>query len=282
MAQNLARAVTRLVSTSPFMINILFGVQEYSLSVPRRSPSSGDKAAARGKRYLQPKKSLKKRRVTCVIFSSLPSSSGSLALAASNRAETTPNSLRSACSRFSVLGFGFRPDPVTPVDLSSLLVMAVPCCVLSSRRGPFLSLPCPSLLLLKMCYQPLTSPENLQKTAHQHAVKTHIFRAGLCLILLGREKNDKKGGGENDEKRKRDQDVKSLEMYPRFLQVKKQPPLSGSVFIAYIRPAYMCTHARARALTHAHGRRLANKHIHTHTRIHTHLYIPVGTEMGKK
>lgn len=137
-----------------------------------------------GERYLQPKKPPQKRRVTCVIFSSLPSSSGSLALAASNRAETTPNSLRSAC----LLGVGFRPDPVTPADLSSLLVMAVPCCVLSSKRGPSLSLPCPSLLLLKMCYQPLTSPENLQKTAHQHAVKTHIFRAGLRLILPGREK----------------------------------------------------------------------------------------------
>lgn len=134
----------------------------------------------------------KKRRVTCAIFSSLPSSSGSLALAASNRAETTPNSLRSAC----LLGVGFRPGPVTPADLSSLLVMAVPCCVLSSKRGPSLSLPCPSLLLLKMCYQPLTSPENLQKTAHQHAVKTHIFRAGLRLILPGREKKmTKKGGG---------------------------------------------------------------------------------------
>lgn len=35
MAKNLAAlAVTRLVSTSPFMINILVGVHEYSLSVP--------------------------------------------------------------------------------------------------------------------------------------------------------------------------------------------------------------------------------------------------------
>lgn len=134
-----------------------------------------------------------------MIFSSLPSSSGSLALAASNRAETTPNSLRSACL---FLGFGFRPGPVTPVDLSSLLVMAVPCCVFIHQKwgGLFCLFPCPSLLSLKMCYQPLTSPENLQKTAHQHAVKTHIFRAGLRLILLGRErererKNDKKGGG---------------------------------------------------------------------------------------
>lgn len=86
----------------------------------------------------------------------------------------------------------------------------------------------------------------------------------------------KKEGGENDEKRKRDQDVKSLEMYPRFLQVKKQPPLSGSVFIAYIRPVYMCTHTRARS--HARRGRLANKHIHTHV----HTYIPLETEMGKK
>lgn len=186
MAQNLARAVTRLVSTSPFMINVLVGVQEYSLSVPptvafvwRRGSGEWGETI-----FTAPKKLPQKRRVTCVIFSSLPSSSGSLALAASNRAETTPNSLRSAC----LLGVGFRPDPVTPADLSSLLVMAVPCCVLSSKRGPSLSLPCPSLLLLKMCYQPLTSPENLQKTAHQHAVKTHIFRAGLRLILPGREK----------------------------------------------------------------------------------------------
>lgn len=195
MAQNLARAVTRLVSTSPFMINILVGVQEYSLSVPPTVAFVWRQGSGEwGKRYLQPKTPppSKKRRVTCAIFSSLPSSSGSLALAASNRAETTPNSLRSAC----LLGVGFRPGPVTPADLSSLLVMAVPCCVLSSKRGPSLSLPCPSLLLLKMCYQPLTSPENLQKTAHQHAVKTHIFRAGLRLILPGREKKmTKKGGG---------------------------------------------------------------------------------------
>lgn len=87
--------------------------------------------------YLQPppkkkKKHPKIRRVTCVIFSSLPSSSGSLALAASNRAETTPNSLRSAC----LLGFGFRPDPVTPADVSFLFVMAVPCCVfILKKRG---------------------------------------------------------------------------------------------------------------------------------------------------
>lgn len=65
-------------------------------------------------------------------------------------------------------------------------------------------------------------------------------------------------------------------MYPRFLQVKKQPPLSGSVFIAYIRPVYMCTHTRARA--HARRGRLANKHIHTHV----HTYIPLENEMGKK
>lgn len=32
---------------------------------------------------------------------------------------------------------------------------------------------------------------------------------------------------------------KSLEVYPRLLQVKKQPPLSASVFIAYIRPTYV-------------------------------------------
>lgn len=50
-------------------------------------------------------------------------------------------------------------------------------------------------------------------------------------------------------------------MYPRFLQVKKQPPLLGSVFIAYIRPIYM--------FTHTHTVTLANKHTHTHT----HTYI---------
>lgn len=35
---------------------------------------------------------------------------------------------------------------------------------------------------------------------------------------------------------------KSLEMYPRFLQVKKQPLLSGSVYVAYIRP--ICVYTR--------------------------------------
>lgn len=57
MAQNLARAVTRLVSTSPFMINILVGVQEYSLSVPPTVAFVWRRGSGEwGKRYLQPKK----------------------------------------------------------------------------------------------------------------------------------------------------------------------------------------------------------------------------------
>lgn len=171
MAQNLARAVTRLVSTSPFMINILVGVQEYSLSVlPTFAfvlEARQRRGVARGADDIYSPKTSKKRRVTCVIFSSLPSSSGSLALlAASNRAETTPNSLRSAC----LLGFGFRPDPVTPADLSSLLAMAVPSCVLISRKGLLcLSFPPAPRFCCSKC---VISPSHHRRTSKKRRTST--------------------------------------------------------------------------------------------------------------
>lgn len=171
----------------------------------------------------------RKRRVTCVIFSSLPSSSGSLALAASNRAQTTPNSLRWRV----FLGFGFRPGPVTPGELSSYWRRAVPRWVLSSKTG---GLCCLSLAPRFCCWKCVISPSHHRRIAHYHAVEKHIFRAGLRLIL-GRKKNVGGGGWKWREKRTWPRREIPRNVSTFLAGEKAKPPLSGSVFIAYIRPA---------------------------------------------
>lgn len=70
------------------------------------------------------------KRATCVIFLR-PSSSGSSLFSASNQAKGSSKLLNSHLQ--------FRNDPISP-DLSSLLVMPVPCCIFSSKR-PSLSAP---------------------------------------------------------------------------------------------------------------------------------------------
>ena len=131
-------------------------------------------------------------------------------------------------------------------DLSSLFVMAVPCCVFSSK-GPslslslslFLSLSLPLAFVAEMCYQPLTSPPSLQK------LRTDRLFFPLQIPGSGPTNPFKKGkiikkGQKGKEKENVTKMRESLEMYPRFLQVKKQPPLSGSVVVAYRRP--ICVH----------------------------------------
>lgn len=160
MAQNLARAVTRLVSTSPFMTNISLVFDNILYLFARRPPRSGGKTAARGNDIYSPPK----KRVTCVIFSSLPSSSGSLALAASNRAENGTKLTAVASSSRSHSHLRFRLDPLcTPLFV---LLSCNDCsllCFILQKRGLLLSLSLPLAFVAEMCYQPLTSPENLQK-----------------------------------------------------------------------------------------------------------------------
>lgn len=81
--------------------------------------------------------------------------------------KSTQNSSKTHCGCL----FGWIPhhlqlrnDPIPP-DLSSLFVMAVPCCVFSSK-GPSLS-PCPSLLLLKCVISP-SHHHRASKTAHRY------------------------------------------------------------------------------------------------------------------
>lgn len=93
MSEKLDRAVARLVSTSPVMINISRGVPLNSLlrclhdGCLRRGPS---RPGGGKKTILTPK------RATCVVFSLLPSSSGSFSFSSSNQRQTATDSLRSS------------------------------------------------------------------------------------------------------------------------------------------------------------------------------------------
>lgn len=117
------------------------GVRQYSLSVRPTAALVCRRDGGEGKRYLQPPK----KRVTCVIFSSLPSSSGSLALAASNRAENGTKLTAVASSSRSHSHLRFRLDPLcTPLFV---LLSGNNCsllCFILQKKGPSLvSLPAP-------------------------------------------------------------------------------------------------------------------------------------------
>lgn len=155
--------------------------------------------------------------------------------------KTAPNSLR----------------PSFPADLSpprvptrsnippdpSLFLMAGPCCVLSSE-GPSLSPPAPRFC----CSNVLSAPHI---TSEPPKLRTDTF---------SRAKNLRRGSGEaftkrrwrkrqHLEKRKRDQDViipRSVSTFVAGEEKKKQPPLSDSVFIAYIRPVSVCPYTNTR------------------------------------
>lgn len=123
MAQNLARAVARLVCTSPFMINISIGGHVHSRSIPR-TPRQLSSSEQRWK-----ENNIDGERVTCVTISWLPSSSVSFQF------KSAPNSLR-----LSFPADLWPPRVLArsnlPPTLKSFFLMAVPG-VLSSE-GPSL------------------------------------------------------------------------------------------------------------------------------------------------
>lgn len=120
------------------------GVRQYSLSVHPTAALVWRQDGGEGKRYLQPKE--KKKLVTCVIFSSLPSSCGSLALAASNRAEKRH---QTHCGRlvFSVPQPPSGSDWVHSAHRVFVLLNCNGCsllCFILQKKGPSLvSLPAP-------------------------------------------------------------------------------------------------------------------------------------------
>lgn len=87
-----------------------------------------------------------------------------------------------------------RTDPVSP-DLPSLFVMAVPCCVFSSK-GPSVSI-CPSLLLLKCVISP-SHHRRASKTAHRY---TYFQISGSDPTNLIKKKNTKKKHKKETEKK---------------------------------------------------------------------------------
>lgn len=192
------------------MLNISIGErlnsQAISLSPRRLSSSGGPQDKRKENNIYTP--------TTCVIFSLLPSSSGSFSLSASNQPETAPNSLR--------LSLRLDPPPPQsttiqiPPDLSSFFVLAVPRCVFSSKR-PSLS-PCPSLLLLKCVISP-SHHHRASKTAHRY----------FFLIPGSAPKNPSKRKKHFEKrfkkrKRKRDQDVKVPRNVSTFLAGEKATP----------------------------------------------------------
>lgn len=157
MSENLARAAARLVSTSPVMLNISIGERLYSLAIslsPRRLSSSGGPQDRRKENNIY-------TPTTCVIFSLLPSSSGSFSLAASNQPETAPNSLR--------LSFRLDPPPPPSQQRSNtprfVLLFCDGCSSVCFLLQKAFSLSLPLAFVAEMCYQPLTSPPSLQNCA---------------------------------------------------------------------------------------------------------------------
>lgn len=113
------------------------------------------------------------KRATCVIFSVLPSSSGSFSFAASNQPKTPPNSLR----------LSFRPDPPPPPtptrsNIPRFVLLSCDGCSLLCfllQRAFSLSLsPCPSLLLLKCVISP-SHHHRASKTAHRQTFFLFFF-----------------------------------------------------------------------------------------------------------
>lgn len=157
MAQNLARAVARLVCASPFMINISIGGHAHALSIPR-TPRQLSSLGATEQRWKE--NNLHGERVTCVTVSLLPSSSVSFPF------KSAPNGSRLTAVVFSGGSLAAQcSDTIQYAPNPSLFLMAV-ACVLSSE-GPSLSLPCPSLLLLKCVISP-SHHQRTSKTAHRH------------------------------------------------------------------------------------------------------------------
>lgn len=152
---------------------------------------------------------------------------------------TAPNSLR----------FSFPADLSPPCVLTrsnilpdpSLFLMAVPCCVLSSE-GPSLS-PAPRFCCSNVLSAPhitseppklrtdtffkqQKSPTRLRRSLYQKAIaKTAAFR-------------------ETKTWPRRDNPSKCIHVCCRWK--KEQPPLSDSVFIAYIRPVNVCLYRNTR------------------------------------
>lgn len=157
----------------------------------------------------------------------------------SNQPKTAPNSLRlSFPADLSPPRVPTRsnipPDP-------SLFLMAGPCCVLSSE-GPSLS-PLPLAFVAQTCYQPLTSPANLQNCAptlfleqkSPTRLQRSLYQEAMAKTPAFREKKTWP---------RRDNPSKCIHVCCRW--EKKQPPLSDSVFIAYIRPVNVCPHTNTR------------------------------------
>lgn len=168
------------------------------------------------------------KRATCVVFSLLPSSSGSFSFSASNQPKTAPNSLR----------LPFRLEPLTtsksetiqyPPDLSSLYVMAVPCRFLLQRA---FSLSAPRFC----CWNVLSAPHITTKPPKLRTDRLFFkFLARLRWIPWREKKKSLKKGGQNKRKKKtwprRENPSKCIHVSCRW---KSNPRCQAQLFTAYI------------------------------------------------
>lgn len=171
------------------------------------------------------------KRATCVIFSLLPSSSGSFSFAASNQPKTAPNSLR----------LSFRldpPPPPTPTRPSIprfVLLICDGCSLLCFLLQRAFSLSLPLAFVAEMCYQPLTSPPSLQNCA---PIDFFFLNSRLGSDESLQEKKNLKRGDKKKRKRKRDQDVQIPRNVSTFLAGEKATPAvrlsSYSLHKAYV------------------------------------------------
>lgn len=157
MSENLARAVARLVSTSPFMINISISVHLYALSIamsPRRLSSSGAQQDRRKGNNIYTRTTY----MCDILVASVV-----IRLLFIRCIKSTHNR-----SKLTAVVFSAGSSTTSNSDTMQYPQIRPPClwwlflAVFFPPKGPSLS-PCPSLLLLKLCYQPLTSPPSLQK-----------------------------------------------------------------------------------------------------------------------
>lgn len=132
----------------------------------------------------------------------------------------------------------FRHDPISPrfvlliCDGCSLL-----CFILQRAFSLSLShslpLSLPLAFVAEMCYQPLTSPVNLQNCAPED-LKKIPDQALMCPFQKKMEKNRRK-----ENVTKMWNPSKCIHVSCRW---KSNPRCQGSVFIAYIRPMYVYIH----------------------------------------
>lgn len=180
------------------------------------------------------------KRATCVIFSLLPSSSGSFSFAASNQPKTAPNSLR----------LSFRldpPPPPTPKRSNTprfVLLICDGCSLLCFLLQRAFSLSLPLAFVAEMCYQPLTSPPSLQNCAPIDFLNS---RRGSEESLQDKKSLKK---GKKKRKGKRDQDVKIPRNVSTFLAGEKATPAVRLSFYS-LHKAYICVHTYTLSYKHA-------------------------------